>query len=326
MAYSAEVIKRARNRLALMRADRESENQRHLMEAYNRLPHLREIDRQLRQTMAVAAQAVFIQGSSSDALLKAMNENLALQQERAELIKENFEEGFLDDAPICSQCGGDGYIGAAMCKCLQELCRQEQKKEISLLSGGKENFSFFRLDYYSDQIDPRYGASPRSIMERVYQNCHRYATAFTENSGNLMLVGGTGLGKTFLSACIADAVADRGYSVMYETATRLFSKLEQAKFTGDEESRKEAAKYTACDLLILDDLGTEMPGQFVTAALYSLLNERLLSGKPMVISTNLNADEMSRRYSPQIASRLQGEFTRLVFVGDDIRLIKSRRV
>ena len=325
MAYSAEVIKRARQRLATAKADRESENQHRLMEAYRRVPRLWEIDKQLRLTMAVAAQAVFTQGGDTTALEQAKQENLSLQQERAELVNANFEPGFLDDAPICSQCSGSGYIGATMCECLQELCRQEQKREISLLSGGKENFGQFRLEYYSDQFDPKYGASPRDIMERVYQNCHRYATFFSGNSGNLMFVGGTGLGKTFLSACIADTVADRGYSVMYETASRLFSKLEQAKFSGDEESRKEAAKYMQCDLLILDDLGTEMPGQFVTAALYSLLNERLLSGKPMVISTNLNADEMGRRYSPQIASRLQGEFTRLTFVGDDIRLIKSRR-
>ena len=326
MAYSAEVIKRARNRLAMAKADRESENQRHLFEAYNRVPRLREIDRQLRQTMAVAAQAVFAQGGDTGALEQAKQENLSLQQERAELVKANFAPGFLEETPICSQCGGNGYIGATMCQCLQELCRQEQKKEISLLSGGKENFGLFRLDYYSDQYDPKYGASPRDIMKLTFEKCYRYATTFTENSGNLMLVGGTGLGKTFLSACIAGAVADRGYSVMYETASRLFSKLEQAKFSGDEESRKEAAKYTACDLLILDDLGTEMPGQFVTAALYSLLNERLLSGKPMVVSTNLNADEMGRRYSPQIASRLQGEFSRLTFVGDDIRVIKNRRM
>ena len=326
MAYSAEVIKRARQRLAIAKAERESENQHQLMEAYRRVPRLWEIDKQLRQTMAAAAQAVFAHGGDTGALEQARQENLALQQERAELVKTNFEPGFLDETPICSQCSGNGYIGATMCECLQELCRQEQKKEISLLSGGKENFSFFRLDYYSDQFDPKYGASPRDIMKLTFEKCRRYATTFTENSGNLMFVGGTGLGKTFLSACIAGAVADRGYSVVYETASRLFSKLEQAKFSGDEESRKEAAKYTACDLLILDDLGTEMPGQFVTAALYSLLNERLLSGKPMVISTNLNADEMGRRYSPQIASRLQGEFSRLTFVGDDIRLIKNRRV
>ena len=88
----------------------------------------------------------------------------------------------------------------------------------------------------------------------------------------------------------------------------------------------EAAKFNECDLLIVDDLGTEMPGQFVTAALYSLLNDRLLEGKPMLISTNLNVDELGKRYSPQIASRLHGNFLRLTFVGDDIRVMKNRRM
>ena len=297
----------------------------HLMEAYSRVPRLREIDRSLQLTMAVAAQAVFANGGDTGALEQAKQENLSLQRERAELVKTHFEEGFLDETPICAQCGGNGYVGSAMCECLQELCRQEQKKELSLLSNGKGSFAQFRLEYYSDQYDPKYGASPRDIMKRNFENCRRYATFFTENSGNMLFVGGTGLGKTFLSASIADAVADRGYSVVYETASRLFTKLEQAKFAADEESRKDAAKYNRCDLLILDDLGTEMPSQFVTAALYSLLNERLLAGKPMVISTNLNVDELARRYSPQIASRLHGEFSRLTFVGDDIRILKNRR-
>ena len=119
-------------------------------------------------------------------------------------------------------------------------------------------------------------------------------------------------------------MADRGYSVVYETAGHLFGKLEQAKFNPSEEARREAEKFTACDLLIVDDLGTEMPGQFVTAALYSLLNDRILAGKPMVISTNLNVDEMARRYTPQIASRLHGGFQRLTFVGEDIRVLKNR--
>jgi DNA replication protein DnaC len=132
------------------------------------------------------------------------------------------------------------------------------------------------------------------------------------------------LGKTFLAACVARAVADRGYSVDYETATHLFAKLEQAKFNPTEDSRREAAKLTDCDFLIIDDLGTEMPGQFVTAALYSLLNDRILSGKPMLITTNLNDTEMSRRYSPQIASRIYGGFTGKTFVGEDIRVLKNR--
>ena len=325
MAYSAEVIKRARDRLAQAKADRESENLQHLAEAYRRVPRLKEIDRELRQTMAVAFQAAFTQGGDVQQTMEQVKQqNLGLQQERARLVALNFEDGYLDESPICDRCCGSGYVGSTMCECLTELCRQEQKKELTLLSGGKETFHQFRLEYYSDQYDPKYGASPRQIMDLNFRNCRSYAASFTENSGNLLFIGGTGLGKTFLSACIARAVADRGYSVAYETASHLFSKLERAKFSGDEEARKDVEKFSRCDLLIIDDLGTEMPGQFVTAALYSLVNDRLLEGKPMLISTNLNLDEISRRYSPQIASRLHGSFSRLTFVGEDIRVMKNR--
>lgn len=325
MAYSAEVVQRARQRLAQAREDRESENRQHLAAAYQRLPRLREIDIELRRTMAQAAQAAFLQGSDGRELLEqAKQQNLALQQERQMLAETCFEPGYLDDSPLCHICGGTGYVGSNMCECLRELCRQEQKKEVSILSGSTDSFQKFRLDYYPDRIDPKYGASPRTIMERNFQCCRRYALSFSGDAGNLLFVGGTGLGKTFLSACIARTVADRGFSVAYETANHLFGKLEQAKFNPSEESRREADMLLACDLLIIDDLGTEMPGQFVTAALYGLLNDRLLAGKPMVISTNLNVEEMNHRYSPQIASRLHGSFQRLTFVGEDIRVLKGR--
>ena len=325
MAYSAEIVKRARARLAQAKEDRESENRQHLAQAYAQVPRIREIDMELRRTMAQAAQAAFLQGSDGrDLLEKARIANLELQQERAILARENFEEGFLDDSPICDHCGGSGYVGTTMCECLLELCRQEQKKEITILSGGKESFSQFKLDYYPDRIDPKYGASPRTIMDRNFQYVRRYALTFSPASDNLLFVGGTGLGKTFLAACVARAVADRGYSVVYETASHLFAKLEQAKFSPTEESRREAEKLINCDLLIMDDLGTEMPGQFTTAALYSLLNDRLISGKPMLITTNLNKDEMTRRYSPQIASRIYGGFVGKSFVGEDIRILKNR--
>ena len=327
MAYSKEVVQRARARLAQAKEDRESENRQHLAEAYDRVPRLRQIDILLRRTMAMAAQAVFASGGDVQAAMtEAKAQNQALQQERAWLIDANFEEGFLDETPICDRCGGTGYMGSQMCECLAELCRQEQKKELTLLSGGKESFNQFRLDYYPDRVDPKLGVSPRAIMERNLRTCRTYTATFSQNSGNLLFNGGTGLGKTFLSACIARGVADKGFSVIYETATHLFNKLEQAKFNPTEETRQEAAKFTACDLLIVDDLGTEMPGQFVTAALYSLLNDRLLAGKPMIISTNLNVDEIHRRYSPQIASRLQGSFHQLIFLGEDIRILKNRGV
>ena len=325
MAYSAEVVKRARARLAQAKEDRESENRQHLAEAYERVPRIKQIDLELRRTMAQAAQAAFLQGSDGRELLEQVRQsNLELQQERALLAMEYFEPGYLDESPICDSCGGSGYIGSSMCECLRELCRQEQKKEVSILSGSKETFNQFRLDYYPDLVDPKRGVSPRTVMERNFKVCRTYALTFTPNAGNLLFVGGTGLGKTFLSACIARAVADRGYSVVYETANHLFSKLEQAKFNPTEESRREAAKFIDCDLLIIDDLGTEMPGLFVTAALYSLLNDRILMNKPMVISTNLNVDEMARRYSPQIASRIHGGFKGLAFLGEDIRVLKNR--
>jgi DNA replication protein DnaC len=327
MGYSAEVIRRARQRLEQAKADRESENRQNLQTAYQQVPRIREIDRQLRQTMAVAVQTAFSKGIDvRQAMNNVKEQNLNLQRERAALAALHFEEGFLDETPICDRCGGSGYVGSTMCESLMELCRQEQKKELSLLSCGKETFNQFRLDYYSDQYDPRFGSSPRIIMSQNLRNCRDFANTFSPASGNLLFVGNPGLGKTLLSACIARTVADRGFSVIYESASRLFSTLEQARFNPNDDNRRQAEKLYQCDLLIIDDLGTEMPGQFITAALYTLVNERILASRPMIISTNLNIDEITRRYSPQIASRLHGDFIGLTFVGDDIRVMKNRRM
>ena len=324
MGYSNEVMQRARARLAAAKADRESENRQHLDEAYAKVPRLREIDRQLRLTMAMAAQAVFSSGGDvNEALEKAKQQNLSLQREREKLVRMYFEEGYLDDSPVCDRCGGSGYVGATMCECLAELCRQEQKKELTFLNVSRESFDQFRLDYYPDRLDPKLGINVRALMEKTYNTCKKYAYGFTERAGNLLFSGDTGLGKTFLSACIARTVADRGYSVVYESAGHLFANLERAKFSGDEQAREDVKKYTDCDLLIMDDLGTEMPGQFTTAALYSLVNDRILAGKAMIVSTNLTVDDLSRRYSPQIASRLRGNFTRVAFLGDDIRMKRN---
>lgn len=325
MGYSAQVVSAARQKLAQQKADKESRYQQALVQAYTQVPRLQEIDALLRRSMAVAAKAVFTEGGDICATMEQVKtENLALQQERKALIEENFATGYLDETSICENCGGSGYIGSTMCSCLEKLCLQQQKKELIQLTGGQEHFGAFRLDYYPEQVDHTYGASPRMIMERNFQYCKRYTESFTDGVGNLLFVGGTGLGKTFLSACIANAVTDKGFSVAYESAPQLFSKLEKNRFNPDDQSRQDAANFADCDLLIIDDLGTELPGNFVTAALYSLLNERLLNNKCMLISTNLNADEIALRYSPQIASRIQGRFKGLTFVGEDIRIKKAR--
>ena len=321
MAYSAEVVRRARQQLEQQKADKESQYHQRLQEAYTQIPRIREIDQALRRSMAQAAQAVFLRGGDAvQAMEQVKQENLALQREREALLQEHFAPGYLDETPICEKCGGSGYVGTAMCQCLAALCRRELKKEIA----PQGSFRDFRLDYYPDRVDGKYGASPRAIMELNLKTCQRFAEGFGPGSGNLLFVGGTGLGKTFLSACIADVVADQGHYVVYDTAASLFAKLEKSRFAPTEENRAAAARLTECDLLILDDLGTELPGQFVTAALYTLVNDRLLAGKSTVISTNLNIDEIARRYSPQIASRLQGNYTGLTFVGEDIRVLKNR--
>ena len=325
MAYSNEVVRKAQQRLAQDKADRESQILQRQREAYAKVPRIQAIDMQLRASMSQAAQAAFVQGADArEAITRVMQENLRLQKERQELAEANFPAGYLDEEPICSRCGGTGYVGTAMCGCLQEYCQQEQKKELAVLAAEDHRFEKFRLDYYSDQPDPKFGVSPRVIMEKTRNACLRFAQTFGPDSGNLLFVGNTGLGKTFLSASVAAVVAERGYSVAYETAARLFSKLEKDRFTPSEKTREDVRLLENCDLLIVDDLGTELPGQFVTAALYNLINERLLAGKSMVISTNLNVDEIAQRYNPQIASRLQGSFNRLTFVGNDIRVMKNR--
>lgn len=325
MAYSADVVRRARTRLESMKADRESLQESRLQEIYEKLPRVREIDKALRSSMVLAVQASFVKGEDGAAALAQVRQaNLALQEERKSLIAAAFPAEYLDDSPICPLCGGAGYIGSAMCRCLTDLCRQEQKKELALLTCGEHSFADFRLEFYSPEKAPNQVASPRAIMTRTLEVCRKYAENFTKESGNLLFNGSTGLGKTLLSACIACCVAEQGYSVAYESAPHLFGKLEKNRFHPDEDSAQAVAKLENCDLLIIDDLGTELPGQFVIASLYALLNDRLLAGKPMVISTNLNISEIKERYSPQIASRLQGQFQLLPFVGQDIRILKNR--
>ena len=324
MAYSNEILRKARAELASRKTDHESRMNYRLQQAYAKVPRIREIDGLLRKSMAVAMQAAFQTGSDAEAAMAQVKQaNLALQEEKKQLIEANFGEGFLDETPICPKCGGSGYIGSFMCQCLRDLCRQQQEKEVALLADESQHFGAFRLDYYSDRPDPKTGLSPRAIMARGFDVCREYAQNFTLSSGNLLFNGGTGLGKTFLSACIAREVAAKGYSVAYETASHLFSKLEKHRFHPSEETAQEMKRLEDCDLLIIDDLGTELPGQFVTAALYTLVNDRLLAGKPMVISTNLNIREIRERYSPQIGSRLYGNFAQIAFVGQDIRALKN---
>ena len=205
----------------------------------------------------------------------------------------------------------------------------KEKLELSkLLDLGEQSFDAFRLDYYSQTPWPGRGTSPRENMEFVHEVCLSYARKFGKFPiKNLFLSGAPGLGKTFLSACIARTVSERGHSVVYDTAGNVFAQFEARKFQRDSadgrEAKDETRRYLNCDLLILDDLGSELTTQFTQSALYELVNTRLVGGRHTVISSNLSMEEAARRYAPQIASRLEGEYHILHFFGDDIRLLKK---
>lgn len=322
MAYSSEVLSRAMARLASAREDHESLSMARRAQVYTQVPRIRAIDRQMQLNMVKAAYSVF-SAEGANAMEDAKAANQALQRERDALMAQHFEPGYWNDGPYCATCGGSGYLGSHMCDCLKKFCVEEQRRELGAIFQGAASFESFRLDYYPTRILPEVGFSAREVMERNLKAARDYARTFTERAGNLLFNGGTGLGKTHLALSIGRVVGDMGYSVGYETAVSLFAKLEQAKFNPSDENRRAAEKLEQYDLLIIDDLGTEMPGQFVTAALYGLLNTRLMAGKPMIITTNLNVDEAGKRYSPQIASRLYGDFARLTFLGDDIRRTRT---
>ncbi|MEG1999970.1 MAG: ATP-binding protein, partial [Evtepia sp.] len=249
--------------------------------------------------------------------------NQALQAERAELLRAHgYPENALEDIPICAACGDSGWCGTTMCNCLKALCTEEQIAELSsLLDLGEQSFSKFRFDFYDPPYRPR--------MERIFDICKDYAKNFGHTTvRNLFLCGGTGLGKTFLSACIARDVSTEGYSVVYDTAGSIFARFEEQKFSKDENDAREARsftrKYLRCDLLILDDLGSELTTPFVQSALYQVVNTRMTERRHTVISSNLTMAEVRARYTPQIVSRLDGEYQILPFEGRDIRLIKNR--
>lgn len=330
MALDGKLLGRALDRLEELNKRDERERSRLQARVYERLPRVEQIDRAISQSFAEAAFAALDAGSTDpeEALRNIALKNLKFQAERAELMTEaGFAPDCLDEKPRCPLCADRGFNGTRPCTCLLELYKDEQRLELSqLLKLGEETFDSFNLDYY-DSRPGKDGSSPRENMEVIYEICLQYARRFGTEMDNLFMTGGPGLGKTFLSTCIAKVVSENGFSVVYDTAVTVFSRFEEERFsrgyTDAEALRADIERYMSCDLLILDDLGTEMTTAFTVSALYDLMNTRLRKGKKTIISSNLSGEEIRRRYSVQIASRLQGEYTVLKFAGRDIRQIRK---
>lgn len=333
MAYDAQVLRRASARLKQQNAQRQQQREELRERLFTETPELRDIDRQLKGTILdIVGSALRTGRDPGPALQVIRDKNMDLQQRQAQLLQEmGYPADALDELPACPKCGDTGWVGAQMCDCLKIVYAQEQVKELSkLLNVGEQSFDQFSLDWYSPLPWPGESISPRENMELVYEVCLNYAQKFGKFFfQNLFLTGDPGLGKTFLSACIARTVAENGFSVVYDTASTIFTQFEEGKFARDTEegrqAREETNRYLHCDLLILDDLGSEARTPFFQSALYTLVNTRLVEGRATVISSNLSMEGIRNRYSGQVASRLEGEYQTLRFYGEDIRLQRKQR-
>lgn len=332
MQLNGKLLARARSALGAQKIENEQMLRERRSEVFARIPGVRETERKLSRLMInVSLGALDGEKDVLQAVAEAQAKCAELEaQLKKQLSDAGYPEDCIDEKYSCPGCSDTGYIGGKICDCLKELYDLELARDLSSLPGyGDECFENFDLSYYSSVRSAGGGYSPREGMETVYSACKEYSGNFGKNSVNLLFQGNTGLGKTYLSVCIARRVAASGYSVMYDTAVGVLAQFETQRFSrnteGSFDADEQIRRYIDCDLLIIDDLGTEMPGSFTASALYTLLNTRLISGKKMVVSTNLCFDELAKRYTPQIVSRLEGEFLNLAFSGEDIRAIKKEQ-
>ena len=329
MSYDGKIMRRALARFDEDKQRRAQQMEERRQRLYTQIPRLAEIEKELRGTMSHIIASALSRGTDPMPAIRVIRDsNLELQQERREILQAyGYAQDYLDEEPHCPLCRDSGYRGSAVCECLQEYYAREQIGELSqLLNMGGETFETFDFNWYSADRGG-YRRSPREAAERNFDICQDYAHQFSPRSGNLLLFGAPGLGKTFLSACIARVVSENGHSVVYDTAGHIFGQFESAKFRRDyeEDSGADVDRYLNCDLLIMDDLGTEMLTTFVQSTVYQIINTRLAKGKKTIINTNLTPDEMGSRYGAAVQSRIEGEYELLPFTGEDIRKLKRQR-
>ena len=329
MAYDGKIMRQAIARMDADKQRRAEEFARRRENLYRAEPQLQAIEQQLRSTMSKIIAGALQRGTDPlPAIRVIQDENLELQRQRAELLLSmGYPMDYLEERAACDKCNDSGFCGGKVCSCLQRYYNAQQKKELSqLLNLGDQSFDTFSLEWYPTRVNERMGHSVREHMEHVFETCSNFARHFEKNGGNLLLTGPTGVGKTFLSACIAREVTERGFSVVYDTAAAIFRVMENEYFRrGEEDNSAAVERFLRCDLLIIDDLGTELASAFVQSAFYRIINTRLMTGKSTVISTNLSPDEISTRYSDQILSRIEGEYEILPCLGEDIRILKRQK-
>ncbi len=285
-----------------------------MQQLYNDFPRAKEIDRELSSLGMEITLAAFSGNTAKLTELKDRCTNL--NAERAKLAPEDYGIPY-----ECNLCKDTGIYNGKTCDCIEVAAKKLQFSTLSSAAPFDEcRLDNFNLDYYSDIAEGK--ASPRVRMEKNFAYIQKYINNFP-NGENLLLVGNTGLGKTHLSIAIANALIEKGYGVFYSSAEYLITKMQKEKFGKNDNDFSYCDAALECDLLVLDDLGTEFSTQFSKSVIYDIINTRILTKKSTIINTNLFMPEIKEMYSPRIASRLIGEYTTLLFEGADIRQIKK---
>ncbi|QSX07736.1 ATP-binding protein [Alkalibacter rhizosphaerae] len=304
---------------------RKQHHQQQLAELYQSHPQLEKISDGLgRLGLQLAMASV---ASDDPKKLEAFRQEMeTLRQDRSDLLASmGYEESVLEYQPHCPICQDEGVVDGKSCVCFQKVLIEKFYDQSNLKNIlNRENFDTFRLDYYSREKGP-YPNSPREQMERILLSSVQYAANFNNETKNLYFYGDPGLGKTFLSHCIAKELLDAGKLVIYQTASDLLDIIRKSKFQqNDDRLAQQPFQFLyQCDLLIIDDLGTETLTEFANNELFNLINRRLKEQKKMIISTNLPLNKLEGRYSARLASRIIGNFQFYEFFGEDIRMKKA---
>ncbi len=321
MGYNKEVYTAVKQQMEGRRQSALEEADRRRLELYAALPEIEAIDRELSRTgLMIMEEIAKGKVGLAERLENIRLDNMDLQAQRDGVLKRaGYPAGYDEPCFHCPLCKDLGFVEQSMCSCMKSALSEEGLKRSGLAHlFESQRFDTFSLDYYRQ--DP----GTHRLMQNYFDLCRRYADRFAENNGaNLLLCGGTGLGKTHLSTAIAGEVVQKGFDVLYESAPNLLSAFEAERFGRSlTASVADTARYLTCDLLVIDDLGAEMANNFTVGVLYNLLNTRIVARRATVISTNLTPDEIRNRYTDRIASRLFGEYTVMRFEGRDIRLQK----
>ena len=321
MSYTTETYDKAQTILDRRKERATLEAQSRIDEISNEIPELKTIQTKLAQVGLNISKAFLTSKNPQSEIDKLRIESLALQDRKKKILKENgYSEDALSIKYTCPACEDTGFIGGRRCKCYINLLKEIERAKIEKIAPIDEcTFESFDTNYYPEEMD---GVCPKKKAEIIKENCKRYATSFTKRSKSLLFMGNTGLGKTHLSLAIANVVINRGYSVIYGTAQNILRDLQNENFGRTDNLRYFENEILSTDLLILDDLGTEFKNQFTVSCLYNIINSRLCAKLPTIISTNYTFEELEEKYDQRITSRITGQYSTLILVGNDIRYIK----